>query len=412
MNSEKIPDMIASAASAECTLIKGNYNWNAFTQVLKEDNYDYNFRNENTILVSPGETITITITDTVGTRRLYEVESINYYDPDDNKYVGDHVSIENPIDSYSNRYKEQIVMPSKEGTYYYYLNINFFEKGKVEYAFKVVVSVEPNYSILDLINYKGTSLLDTESIQAIINILPYSKNITSIFVKTSENPTKLAINYTEFVVDRNQFNNNVIAIFALIPELDIIECCSNTECFYFSRDEMEFMQGRNLLDYAQDAELWEKEVLYKEKNNLDYTSFEKAINQMISSALGINSGDKFNMVSIDGNSFKNEGGLNLSDISIRKIYNLLMQYYKNVLDISLENYIQLNYDNDFIMVKSVEIPGRSIDFSGDTLTQSGEIITKENLHNIEVFCIKDKKEITKKYELYSENGDWVITETN
>ena len=36
----------------------------------------------------------------------------------------------------------------------YFLNLDYFEKGNVEYSFKIVVSTEPTYNILDLVKYK------------------------------------------------------------------------------------------------------------------------------------------------------------------------------------------------------------------------------------------------------------------
>ena len=73
------------------------------------------------------------------------------------------------------KYIEQIIMPDREDTYYYYLTIDYFEKGEVEYAFKVIVSTDSTYDVEELIKYKKTSIQDYQGIQTIISILPYSK---------------------------------------------------------------------------------------------------------------------------------------------------------------------------------------------------------------------------------------------
>ena len=44
LNSEKIPDVSVTSTQSSAVLIRGNHNWKAFTQVLKENNFNYNFK--------------------------------------------------------------------------------------------------------------------------------------------------------------------------------------------------------------------------------------------------------------------------------------------------------------------------------------------------------------------------------
>ncbi|MBR6252803.1 MAG: hypothetical protein IKR04_03080 [Clostridia bacterium] len=408
LNSEKIPDVSVTSTQSSAVLIRGNHNWKAFTQVLKENNFNYNFKSENTIIASPGETVTIEVSSQAGTRRVFEVKSINYFDSDGNQYISSSIPQENPIDSYSNRYVEQIIMPDKEDTYYYYIKLSYYEKGEVEYAFKVVVSTEPNYDIAELIKLKKTSLMDYEGIQNIINLLPYSKNITNVTIRSSSKPTRLVINYSEFIVDRNQYNNNVIALFALIPELDNVEYVSPDGYYYFTRDEMEFIQGRNLEEYTLDAELWENEVLYKEKVSNDEIKLSNAITNLIVNSLQLNSGDMIDIMSIDENSFNMLIEKDPSNIAMRKIYSELAHYAKNIINTDYNTYKSQNHSEPFIMLSEMS----SFEYVSGDNTISEDDKLKNNLHNLDVLVVNGRKETKKKFELYTQNDQWIISEVD
>ncbi len=406
VNSEKIPDMTVKTAQQQATLIKGNYDWKAFTQVLKQENYNYNFKSENTIIASPGETITVEVTEQVGTRRLFEVEDIYYVDKIGNRFITSSIPQENPIDSYSNRYMEQIILPDKEDTYYYYITLDYFEKGIVQYAFKVVVSSEPNYNIDELIKLKRTSILDYEGIQSIINTLPYSKNITNVMIRSSAKPTRLMIRYSEFMVERGQYKNNVVALFALVPELDIIEYSSPDDNYYFTRDEIEHAYGRSLEDYVENPELWQEEIFYKEKSVIDDTDLSSAVSKLIIDGLELQSGEPIEIMSIDENSFRELFKNKDSDVYIHKVYNTLVNYAKNVINVDYDTYKSQNHSEPFIMLSQINKIGFS---SGDDMVVSGDLQI-DNLHNIKILVIKDKKEIQKNYMIYSVNEVWTISE--
>ena len=407
VNSEQIPDMtVKSLQTQQAALLKGNYNWKAFTQVLKQENYYYNFKNENTIFASPGETVTVEMTGQVGTRRLYEVKNIHYIDSMKNTYMTSSIPQENPIDSYTNRYIEQIIMPDREDTYYYYLTLDYFEKGEVEYAFKVIVSTDSTYDVEELIKYKKTSIQDYQGIQTIISILPYSKNITNVMVRSSAKPTRLLIHYSEFIVDREQYKNNNVALFALIPELDIIEYSSPDGYYYFTRDEAEFSQGRSLEEYADNPELWKEEVLYKEKMDVDKSKLDNTLTKLIVSGLELESGEMIDLMSIDENSFRELLKDKISEIYFRKMYESLNEYAKTVINIEYSAYKSQNHTEPFIMlIKSEE---EKID-SGDTAISSGDKVIR-NLHNVQILVNKNKKEIIKNFKLYLIGDEWIISE--
>ena len=65
--------------------------------------------------------------------------------------------------------------------------------------------------------------------------------------------------------------NNTVAIFALVDNVDIVTYELDAKSFVYTRKELETILGRDLSEYANDTELWKKEVFYniKETSNTD-----------------------------------------------------------------------------------------------------------------------------------------------
>ena len=195
-------------------------------------------------------------------------------------------------------------------------------------------------------------------------------------------------------------------IFALIPELDIIEYSSPDDYYYFTRDEVEFIQGRKLEEYIDDPELWKNEVLYKEKPSIETGGINDAFTKLIIESLDLQSGEPIDLMSIDEASFKGLIDDNTSDIPVRKMYSSLYNYAKNIINVDYGVYKSQNHSEPFIMLSYSNEIGFS---SGDDEVPSGDLRI-DNLHNIQVLVIKDNKEIRKNYMLYLFNEEWIISE--
>ncbi len=261
--SSEAPNVMAIANSginAQC--IRTGYEWNAFGKKVVVDALsplELTYQNENILLVQPGEEVNF-----YNSGRDYEAyqfyqEDIRYYDEKENEVVLTDVPA--LMDS---KYMT-VVMPETLGTYIYSFTLNYGKKGTAQYALKVVVSDAPSYKVDDIIKYKDTYLGNASKVNQLLGALPYHKYKDGIILRTVNEPYELIVYYKDVKFERETILNNTVALFALIPNVDIITYQLDESTIIYTRDEVENLFGRDLLEYANDTNLWETEVLYKGK---------------------------------------------------------------------------------------------------------------------------------------------------
>ena len=418
VNSEKVPEIYAYASDAEAKALTGNYKWYAFSDVLEENNYtkdSYVFKNDNTLLVAPNEKITLANSMVAATRHNFVQSSFEYEDSNGNKTII-------PNEQQTNL---EFTVPEKEETYFYYFKLDYHEKGYVEYALKIIVSAEPVYNIEELQKYKNTSLYDIKSINELLSLLSYSKNISNVVIENNELTHKLTVKYSEISVDRNSFLKNSIALFALIPEVNIIEYSSLEDVYIYTREEIEILQGRDVTDYAFDKELWENEVLYSvrilDQDNTKYKIFAEIAKRLID----MQSGETLDEISFDTSTFEENTSVAFNSINKYKFLNEMQQYAKVISDITFTQYASLKYNNMFIcaerkqgdgsisgdnVVEKTEfINNKKTDISGDFENSSGDDETYLG-EEIRIFMRKNNKDYHYIFYVNYLNDKWVIND--
>ena len=371
-NSQKIPDIVVSNSSnATIDALRGNYSWNSFSGVLNKDDYtknDFIYKNENTLLVSPNEKVSLFNNYNTGIRHNFEEIEFTYEDLN-----GTASNVQSTItsDAYKNYTSIEFYTPQNEGTYLYFIKLGYFEKGEVEYSFKLVVSSEPTYNILDLVKYKDTSIYDINKIKEIVSKLPYSNGIKNYIVRNGK-ANGLYITYNELNASKSSYNNNAIAILALLPKLDFVEFNSDLNSYRYSREELELNQGRSLTDYVDNPELWELETFYKEKKNDKESTKYEAYLKIILDVLEVSSGEKIESLAVDTKSFENQENSILDSANSSKLVNALKVYSKVIYDISLDEYTNLNANYNYV--------GADLYYgSGDTIVENGMVATSGDI---------------------------------
>ena len=314
INSEKVPELYAFTDSRTSKAVTGNYTWYAFSEVLKEESIEkqnITYKTENTLRLYPGEVFSISSHLSSTSRRNFSVEKISY---DSSYSVSVPVEYKQPSNSFSELNVAEITAPTIEDTYYYYINLSYHEKGKVEYALKVIVSTEPKYELEQLLNYKNTNLYDIDKIDNILNILPYSNNKSGIIASYNATPKKLIIYYSDLMMDRETLSNNVLSLFVLIPEAEVIEYKSDDISYIYLRRELELKYGRDLNDYANDKNIWEAEVFFGERQLDQNNSLHNLLRSIIIDAVGVGSGDRETGIVVNLDSFDTNTLYTISDI--------------------------------------------------------------------------------------------------
>jgi len=386
-NSQKIPEIIVTSSNSQIDALKGNYSWNAYSSVMNRNDitkYDFIYRNNNTILVSPNDKISILNNKDVGSRHNFEEIGFTCEDVAGN--ITNVQSVINNSDAYKGYTTIDFTAPQNEGNYIYFIKLGYFEKGEVEYTFKVVVSSEPQYNILDIVKYKDTYLEDIKSVKEIISKLPYSKGIQSYVVRTNGFNSRLIIYYDEILVDRNNFNNNAIALFTLIPELYSVEFNSGSTYYLFYRDELEALQGRKFKEYIDDPELWASETLYKEKRLDESNTRFEIIKEIVSNITNLSSGEKVEAITLDTNSFIRNSNLGFNSVDTSKAIASIRNQANIVFDNSLEAYYNSNNKSIYIGADKIEYP------SGDQIIDSlnsGDLLTNTHDNEINIIYIND-----------------------
>lgn len=379
--SEIVPDIYATSDDGKIAIaIRGGYKWTSFSESVIVDSIepkDYVYGNDNILLVNPGERITLNNSDNPLERyKFYQLE-MKYYDLSDNEYT---VPTVQNSQTYAGADYLEVYAPQNEGTYIYNFKLSYYNKGEVFYGLKVVVSTEPNYDIDELIKYKETKFKDANKINEILSLLPYLKYKNGIILRLDSTNNELIINYDEFVMDRADLTNNVIAIFTLIPDLDTITYNSVAESYYFTRREIESKVGRTLVDYADNVELWKKEILFKEKIDDEKSSRDAIYKSIIEDIISEQELEEINRIFIDAQSFKNTDNLNVSDVDISEILDYALNFSNVVYDISYEEYKKFGYNDLCISLISIKdkVTSTTEALSGEQLT-SGEQIDNSHI---------------------------------
>lgn len=379
---EIVPEIIAlSDSGKKATAIRGNYIWNSFSDREVENNLPFeknNYEANNTILVTPNEKITLKNSENI-------LECYKFYGLDI-KYYNEN-NEENVVALNDNNYADlsylEFIAPEEEGTYRYSFKLSYYNYGEVYYGLRVIVSTEPTYDVEQLSLYKNTSLTNANVISEIINILPYSNYNTGIAIKGSTEDKELVIYCSEIVIDRADLFNNVVALFTLVPDLNLITYKSLAEVYTFTRFEIENQIGRELKDYSENQELWEVEVLYKEKVNDAKSTRDEIYKAIISDVIAENENDFSNAVVVDTNSFKQNEILPISEIDRQEILDYLTSLSSMIYDINLSDYSKLKINTKYIgLISIVDEETYINDLSGDAINVyvSGDTIYEEHIN--------------------------------
>lgn len=387
MNSEVVPDIYAySNSNNKALAVRMGYKWNSFngeivTDSLELKNIEYN--NDNMLLALPGEKITIKNSENSTRCHKFYPESFKYYDKSNTE-----VSIPVADDLL---YKEskffEFNAPEIEGTYIYNFTLNYYKKGTVTYALKVVVSSAPTYSVNEVVKYKNTYLGDAVSVGAILDNLPYAKYKTGYVLRTVNEPYELIVNYGELSTAKSTFENSSIALFALIQNLDIITYKVTDETYIYSREEIENLVGRDLSEYVNNPELWEKEIMFKEKSGKNVESYIDIYKSIMSDILSEFDSNKKIEVALDLQSFENTDLIKLNDVEKRE----LLEFCLNNSDIVHE----CNYET----------------FKGNaTLIYCSEVQKEEEIYTLKIIINKNGKTTEHIYVAQYLEGKWNVEE--
>lgn len=430
--SEIVPDIYVTSDSGKVAMaIKGGYKWNSFSESIIADAIspeEYIYKSENTLLVKPNEKMIFKNSENpLNCYKFYQLE-MTYRDEDNSVVVVPPVE---DSKAYADMKHMEINAPEEEGTYIYHFKLSYYNNGEIEYGLKVVVSTEPNYEIEQLINFKNTSALDSKSINKILEVLPYYNYKSSIILKMNSQERELIINCTEVVMDKNDLKNNVIALFTLIPELNNITYKSNdnsSEVYMFTRSEIENQIGRSLRDYAEDKDLWKKEILFKEKVVDENVSKDLVYKAIIDDIFKKHLEEKANIF-IDTEALKKVQVLKISDVDRQEILDYLSNYANVVFDMNYEQYKKTNSKELFIGLSMMRDKLTYIkeQFSGDSLSDT-EINLENTKNEIDNYFSGDEYEVLKKqyicsiivcyggsietynYEIEYKEDKWVVVE--
>lgn len=353
--SEIVPDIYVTSESGKVALaVRGNYTWNSFSESVVVDNVnpeEYAYENNHILLVTPGEKMTFQNSENVlNCYKFYQLE-MKYYDTSGKEFIIPNV--ENSKAYAELKYLE-VNAPEEEGTYIYHFQFRYYNKGEVSYGLKVVVSSEPNYEIDDLIRYKSTSLKDIDSIQAILALLPYAKYKDKVIVRTNVEQQELQVGYPALAIEKEDWKNHAIALFILIPELDVVTYQTENETLVYTRDELENAMGRLLRDYANDVELWKSEILFKERILGEKVTRDEIYKSIINDILSENfTTDLTGPLILDTQSFAENSFLELSQVDRKEILEYASEFASVVYDMSQEEYDRLHSREFFIALSTM-----------------------------------------------------------
>lgn len=420
--SEIVPDIYVTSENGKVALaVRGGYKWNSFSESVVADSIapeEFVYQNNNTLLVTPGEIMKFQNSDNpLNRHKFYQLE-MKYYDKNGVETV---VPAAENSTAYADMDYLELKAPENEGTYVYNFNLSYYTKGEVFYGVKVVVSAEPNYEITDLIKFKNTSLKDVTSIQEILTLLPYAEYKDGVIVRINNKPSELQLDYKTLAVEKNDLLNNTIALFVLIPELDLITYQTENEVSVYTRSEIENQVGRNLSDYSNDVELWKSEILFKEDKLDEDVSRDIIYKRILVDICSKIDLEENNIIILDTESFSNQDLLPLSSVDRQEVLKYATRYGNIIYDMSKQEYEDLHLKD--LMISAVSVKNKTKEekitsnenlelLSGDKLNinYSGDIIEtiEEGKYICTVFVMKDGKKELVDYEVYYENDSWNV----
>lgn len=339
MESEVVPDIYAfSNSNNKALAARMGYNWNSFNGEIIADSIelkDVEYKNENILLALPGEKITLKNSENSTRCHKFYPESFKYYDKASNEVI---VNFEEDL-----LYKESKIFefnaPEMEGTYIYNFILNYYKKGSVTYALKIVVSSAPTYSVNEIVKYKDASLEDTNTIGSILDNLPYAKYKQGYVLRNLSEPYELIVNYGDLSTGKSTFENTSIALFALIQELDIVSYKVNDGMYIYSREEIENLVGRDLKEYVENPQLWEKEILFKEKVERNSSSYIDIYKSIMSDMLSEFDSSNNVEIAIDLQSFETNDVIKLNSVEKRDVLEFCMNNINIVRECNYETFV-------------------------------------------------------------------------
>lgn len=142
-----------------------------------------------------------------------------------------------------------------------------------------VLEEERKESVDAVIEYKDTYIGDASSVLKISYVLPAGEYVKQLSLQTKEEPYEMTVDYglkdeqdiskEDFEKDWSERNtkkallNNAISYFILINNVGVVHLNVETTTPYkltVTREEIESFVGKDVRMYADDAELWKKEI--------------------------------------------------------------------------------------------------------------------------------------------------------
>lgn len=331
-----VPNVTAYAengTTANCVM--GGYTWSTMLKKVIAESADFRefqYTNENTLLVKPGERITFRNSGKDFDTYKFDKEYVKYYDKDGNEVEVPESEKIVITDSKS----LTIEAPADEGTYICEMKLVYSNKGDVEYGMKVVVSSTPSYKIESLVKYKDVHIGDNAKVVNLIDALPYSEYSDGVILRTAKEPYELIVYYKGLAVEKEKLLNNSIALFALITNVDVVTYQLDDNTIIYTRKELETKYGRDLRVYADDVDLWKKEVLYNEKPT-DMIGAAKIYKEILTRSIdGISKSD---YIAIDLASFETVGMTAIADISKSELLRSLANNGRVIIEINKDEAI-------------------------------------------------------------------------
>lgn len=331
-----VPNVTAYAengTTANCVM--GGYTWSTMLKKVIAESADFRefqYTNENTLLVKPGERITFRNSGKDFDTYKFDKEYVKYYDKDGNEVEVPESEKIVITDSKS----LTIEAPADEGTYICEMKLVYSNKGDVEYGMKVVVSSTPSYKIESLVKYKDVHIGDNAKVVNLIDALPYSEYSDGVILRTAKEPYELIVYYKGLAVEKEKLLNNSVALFALITNVDVVTYQLDDNTIIYTRKELETKYGRDLRVYADDVDLWKKEVLYNEKPT-DMIGAAKIYKEILTRSIdGISKSD---YIAIDLASFETVGMTAIADISKSELLRLLANNGRVIIEINKDEAI-------------------------------------------------------------------------
>lgn len=407
-NSQKVPPeaIVQNSEKKSITAVMGGYEWKVFGNVEKTDAIDLKnneYSLNNTIVSKTGEELTIS------TEEKFIVEQVEYIS-----------NVSNESFDVSSRYDETgnyftISSPEIEGTYICLFKLNFYDKGSAEYGMKLVVTDDNIYDVENIVNYKNTSLTDVSKLKELLQKLPYAKQLDGIMIDKVSSSPSLIVKYSNDSITKEDLMNNTIALFALIPDLELVIYETNDEIeeakIYYSREEINNLVSRDVLEYANDMELWTKEIIYKESSldNDIVTIYVSTITTMLAKVSEKDIGDFVAIDIIERNAsgdVNTSGDFILNEYETQNLLRELNKEYKTVLNVDFNEFN--NTSGTLIKVNITDNTENLYDVNVNLTTSTGEILeeTYKAIEENDTIMIKGEDEVEE--EVIEVNEEEVI----